>query len=582
MDPEKTKTLERALALLKEGKKPDVRLVLMPFVKQNPEIAEGWYLLGFALTDPEKRLYCFQQVLRIDPSNLQAQKQIAKLRAAQSAPPATPAKRASTGKKGFPVWLWALGGGALVVVCFAAFALWYVFTNFLTASKASLEPPVAAQPAVATATPDGSTPTLAPTSPPAFTPVFRGKPCLFDIPLRAQVRCGIVSVPQNRQKNDLTNLIDLPVVVYQSAKPNADVIIYLQGGPGSESIDWSLSWFQDYVTPILQDYDMVFFDPRGTGRSEPRLDCPELNTVFLGSYFQNQSADQAFANFTNAWGKCHDRFLAGGIDVSAFNTTESAADVRDIAVALGYKKVNLLGISYGTRLALTVMRDHPEIVRSAVIDSVVPMESKMFDDRAIDVEYALNKVFTDCANSPRCNSAYPNLSTVFYQLIERFDRNPVNVKTYDPYSDYVSSISVNGVDLLSAVVAGLHTSPLVPVIPKAIYDIQNGDYTFLSYALGVSGGSYDTLSMGTYFATTCPEQVYASTPAQMDADLGAPGLIKTYSLSSIFGSTQRVFDLCNAWRAAAHDPRDSAPVTADIPTLIISGQYDPTTPRHGR
>ena len=82
--------------------------------------------------------------------------------------------------------------------------------------------------------------------------------------------------------------------------------------------------------------------------------------------------------------------------------------------------------------------------------------------------------------------------------------------------------------MLSAVVWGLHTSELVPVIPKAIYDTQNGDYTFLSFALGVPGGEYNSLGMGTYFATVCPEQVYASTPQEVDADLNLSPVLKLF------------------------------------------------------
>jgi len=127
-------------------------------------------------------------------------------------------------------------------------------------------------------------------------------------------------------------------------------------------------------------------------------------------------------------------------------------------------------------------------------------------------------------------------------------------------------------------VSGLQHSELVPVVPKAIYDIAHGDYTFLSFALGVPGGEFNSTGMATYFATVCPEQVYATTPQQMDADLNVSPLFKEFSLAGLFGSTQNVFDLCNSWGARKQDPQDAIPVTANIPTLIISGQYDPTTP----
>src|SRR5258706_4027304 len=581
MDPTRTLAIQRAYQLIKAGKQAQAQAVLIPVVKENQDIAEAWYLLGFALSDPEKRLYAFQQVLRIDPANQSAQKQIAKLLASRSASPSERVHTIETKqrpkKKRSSVLRWVLAGILISIVCFGGIGIWLVYNSGLAAAPLPFQssPTLTLEPLPTPAPTTQPSPSPSPT--PVFTPAFRGTACPFDVPLGTRVRCGVVRVPQNREKN-FTDLIDIPVIIYQSAAPQADVLMFLQGGPGMESLDWSVAFFKDYVTPILRDHDMLFFDPRGTGRSKPALDCPELNLAFMDAYFQNRSEEEAFKDFSAAWRKCHDRFVAAGIDPSAFNTTQSAADVHDIVVALGYQKVNLLGISYGTRLGLTVMRDYPEIVRSAVLDSVVPMNGKMFNRRGTDVQYTLNKVFSDCASSPRCNAAYTDLSNVFNALIARFDKEPVTIKAYDPSTGFVIDVKANGVDMLGAVVSGLHHSELVPVVPKAIYDIQNGDYTFLSFALGLPGGEYNTIGMGTYFATVCPEQVYASTPQEMDADLNISPLIKKFSLAGLFGSTQNVFDLCHSWGARTQDPRDTLPVKANIPTLIISGQYDPTTP----
>lgn len=586
MDQVTANSLQKAYTLIKAGSKQEAIEILIPIVRANPKLADAWFLLGHAVTEPQKRIQCFQQVLRLDPANQAAKRQLEKLQTLQpgsavSHPvtqPAPIAEKKSPPKRQIPAMAEIVGGAALLFICFCGLGLWWVLRSGLMTgalpNAAATQPPLAS---VATLAPATSVPTPSASPTPEFVPVFRVTACPFDIPLGTRVKCGLVRVPQDRTK-DFTDLIELPVVLFQSSKVDADVIIYLQGGPGEEAIDWSLALFDDYVSPVLQQYDMLFFDPRGTGRTVPSLDCPELNSVFLAAYYQNRSVDEAFNDFTTAWTKCHNRFIAHGIDPAAFNTTQSAADVHDIAVAMGYQKVNLLGISYGTRLGLTVMRDYPEMVRAVVLDSVVPMEAKMFNRRASDVDYALKKVFSDCAASPRCNGAYPDLENVFNGLIDRFDKEPVSIKALNKSTGFTQEVKVNGVDMLSAVVWGLHTSELVPVIPKAIYDTQNGDYTFLSFALGVPGGEYNSLGMGTYFATVCPEQVYASTPQEVDADLNLSPVLMKFGLAGLFGSSQHVFDLCQAWGARAHDPRDSEPVRAKIPTLVISGQYDPTTP----
>ena len=612
MDATIAEILQKAYGLIRAGREAEAQGLLVPIVRANPNLAEAWYLLGLALTDREKSLYAFKQVIRIDPSNQHALRQIQKLTASPTpapdpplfkipplpleqppvvipqkpvvAPspvpippsPVEPARRAQPVQQKkvlpqrrdyAPVVIISV---VLMVCCVGAGLLLAFNTNFV----AQVFPPP-----THTRIPIRPTSTPIPTPlPTAYLPVFRPSGCPFTIPLGRRVRCGTVRVPQDRSKN-LTELIELPVVVYQSTKPEADAVVFLQGGPGVESIDWSLALFDDFVTPILRDHDMVFFDLRGTGRSKPALECPELNAVFLEAYYQNREQDDAFKDFLAAWNRCHTRFLAEGVNSAAFNTTESAADVRDIVVALGYEQVNLLGISYGTRLGLAVMRDYPEIVRATVLDSVVPLEGKMFNRRASDTQYALNKLFNDCASSPRCSSAYPDLNYVFNDLVESFDKNPATIRVYASTRGELPTAKINGVDLVSAVVAGMHQSELVPVVPKAIYDTHKGDYTFLSYALGGRGSSFNTTGLGTYFSNVCPEQVYVSSPEQLDADLGVGGpLLKQFALTGLFGSAQNLFALCKAWDAKTNNPQDDVPVTANIPTLIVSGQYDPTTP----
>ena len=631
MDQTTAAALQNAYQHIKAGKRQEAQALLLPLVRANPNLAEAWYLLGYALTDADKRLDCFRQVVRIDPGNQAAQREITRLLPPKQSAPFTeipdlaanaqtgqvaafvadadepqpaqpvgasdepkPAQPASASgepqpaqpagasdeppqavkRRRVPLLLWGVTG--LLLAGVAGFSLWWLAGggNLESGLPFMPAPPSTALP-TATAT---RRPTPSPSPTPGFVPVFRGTACSFDVPLGTRVRCGTVRVPRERGKN-LPGLIELPLAIYGSPNPQADAVIFLQGGPGAESLHESLGLFNNYISPLLQDHDVVFFDARGTGASKPTLDCAGLNLPFLDGYYQNRPEADVLHDFIEIWGQCQTRFATQGVSPADFNTTESAADVRDIAAALGYQKVNLLGISYGTRLGLTVMRDYPEIVRSAVLDSVVPMEAKMFNRRATDVQYALKNVFSGCAANAQCNAAYPDLESIFNGLVTQFDKKPVSIKVYDPGTGYVSNVQVNGVDLLTAITGGLNDSRLVPVVPKAIYDIKNGDFTFLTFALGVPGGELNGLNMGTYFATVCPEQVDTTSVQELDADLSSVSpLMKRFALAGLFGSSQNLFAVCQAWGAGVPDPRDSLPVKANIPTLITSGQYDPTTP----
>jgi hypothetical protein len=86
MDQMTATTLRKAYELFRAGKQSEAQAIIVPLVKANPNLVEAWYLLGLTLADPRRRLSAFQQVLRIDPTNQAAQKQIAQLQAVPSVP----------------------------------------------------------------------------------------------------------------------------------------------------------------------------------------------------------------------------------------------------------------------------------------------------------------------------------------------------------------------------------------------------------------------------------------------------------------------------------------------------------------
>jgi pimeloyl-ACP methyl ester carboxylesterase len=599
MDPTITSNLQTAYALIKVGRQHDALDIIVPIVKQNPNLAEAWYLLGFSLTDPQKQLQAFKQTLRIDPNNLAAKKQVDRLLAAayldpsatrplpmpvplvpppaaaeSPKPAAAPAQPPP--KKKSNLMLWLLISILVVVLGLLGYIIWWTTTTGRPAAEAFLPLVGRPRPSIPSGTASPPKPMAIPSPTPAFRAVFRSAACPFDIPPGRQVRCGVVKVPQNRAKN-FTDLLELPVVVYQSTKPSDQAVFYLQDGPGVAGIAWAVAHYDAYVVPMLEEYDLVVFDARGTGRSTPTLDCPALNALFSDAYFQKRPQEEAFNQFLSAWVSCRNRLTAAGIDPAAFNTAQPAADVADRVTALGYQQVNLFGVGYGARVGLTVMRDHPELVRAAVLDSPVLPEVRMFNRAAADAEYAIQKVFADCASSPRCNKAYPNLESVFKQLAQRFERDPLTITVRDPASGFTDTVTVNGANMLSALVWGLYHSDLTPFVPKALYDLQKGDTTFLEFALGAPGGQFHAQSWGTYFATVCPEQIAASTAQELDTDLNSAPALKGFALAGLFGSSERAFQVCMLWNARAYDPRDSEPIKADIPSMIISGEYDPST-----
>jgi pimeloyl-ACP methyl ester carboxylesterase len=446
---------------------------------------------------------------------------------------------------------------------------------------------------IATDTPIPPTDTPAPTETPTptstpiptevtYTPVFEPAACPFDVPAGATVDCGTVVVPEDRNGNP-SDTIRLAVAVYRSSNddPAPNPVIYLQGGPGMGSLEWSAGFYGLFVKPVLVERDFIFFDQRGTGHSQPGLDCRELKLLFVQDVMRGFPEEGMKERYTDALMMCRDRLVTEGVNLVAYTSAESAADVKDIAAVLGYGEqpsglfpVNLYGVSYGTRLAQAVMRDYPEIVRSAVLDSVVPIDVSVYGEVSNDA--ALGVLFNGCAADPACSAAYPDLETVFYDLVEQLDVEPLIVEIPDPFTGESYTIEVNGARFASMVVWGLSSSYTIPLIPQKIYQVRDGNYESIVYGMAAPLLTYEDASLGMMISVECHDHALAITPAALDS------LIADFHLTQALGllplSGEEVIEVCRMWGAAPFDPRHGEPLTSDIPALVLAGEYDSTTP----
>src|SRR5579875_1167046 len=214
---------------------------------------------------------------------------------------------------------------------------------------------------------------------PPTTPRFEPTVCHFKlgagIVAGRDVRCGFVVVPENRAAPN-SPTIRLAVAIFKSPRPHPkpDPFVFLQGGPGGSIVSdlGSTVTKKNRVTDYPADRDLVLLDQRGTGLSQPSLACKETTALDYRTLDQNLSLQRQVTLEVQATQQCRNRLAAAGIDLNAYTTVADAADVADLRVALGYPSLNLYAVSYGTRLALTVMRTHPQGIRSVVLDSVEP------------------------------------------------------------------------------------------------------------------------------------------------------------------------------------------------------------------
>ncbi len=239
------------------------------------------------------------------------------------------------------------------------------------------------------------------------------------------VICGRVTVPEVHG-NDESRRIDLAFAVLKARtqSPAPDPVVYLHGGPGSGTVKdlWSI------VVPIFDQFrarrDLVTFDQRAAGISSDMVTC--LDT--LGANIVPLMAPGALPGAMSEGelvAQCLDEIKAKSGDITAYNTTQNALDTQALMRALGYPEWNLYGISYGTQLALEVMRSAPEGTRSVVIDSVFPTDVKGYDENVKPLHEAIQATLDQCAADPACAAAYPDLEGTLVRVADRLEAEPI-------------------------------------------------------------------------------------------------------------------------------------------------------------
>jgi len=407
---------------------------------------------------------------------------------------------------------------------------------------------------------------------------FESAQCQFEIPPGQTVECGYLTVPEDRSQPDGPT-IRLHVAIFRSHSDNPapDPIVYLAGGPGGNALEAVPLVFNQRFAPFLADRDFIIFDQRGVGYSEPALDCQELIDLAYETLAQDLSPEESLALSTEAICTCHDRLVSEGANLAAYSSAENAADLNDLRLALGYEEWNLLGISYGTRLALTAMRDYPEGIRSVILDSTYPLQVSLYAEAPANFDRALNILFDGCAADPACSEAYPELETVFWELVEQLNASPITFSVTQPLSGETYEVLMNGDGLIGFLFKSLYSTELIPHLPKIIYDTRDGNYDILALLTGSFLADIEFVSMGMQFSVQCGEEVLFSTPGEFAAAAEAyPETRNLFDSSPNLG--EPIFTICEIWGAKEADPIENEPVSSDIPTLVLAGEYDPVTP----
>lgn len=370
-----------------------------------------------------------------------------------------------------------------------------------------------------------------------------------------EVRCGVVQQPLNPAQPS-GQKIDIHYVVLPSQDKNKlpDAVFLLAGGPGQSAIQLAGAG-NGMLSRLNKRRDLVFVDQRGTGKSAS-LQCPELEKDDF-----NGDDDTMYQRME----QCRTRLqkLPHG-QLDQYITSIAVNDLEAVRRQQGYGQINLVGVSYGTRVGLEYLRQFPSQVRRLVLDGVVPPDMRL---PAEDTAVALDGVFTFCEQDKACKQAYPDVRAQWNRLLQS---PPQKVSLQHPRTGQMQTVTIKPTSVIGMVQRTLYVPAQTAMLPFAISRAAHGD--FLPLVTMSGGGNLPgaaSMSFGMHYAVWCSEALQRPAPKN-DGSVFLQNAEENY---------QRI---CKNWpRAKVPEAFYSVP-PAPVPVLLLSGGIDPVTPtRHG-
>ncbi len=380
-------------------------------------------------------------------------------------------------------------------------------------------------------------------------PDFALSPCSVE-GTEERALCGLLEVPEN-WKQPYGRTIFLNVVVAPAVNPSGLAPLFdIAGGPGVAATQGAGFYFTDGAA-IRAKRDVVMVDQRGTGASAP-LRCPDLESASpLTRMYPTESVRA-----------CRDA-MSGDHDLTQYTTLAAARDLDAVRNAIGAEKVDLFGLSYGTKLAQAFIREYPGRVRSAMLMGSAPMDLRTPLFHARNAENALRLIFADCAADAACAAAYPLLEAQWSSVLARFDAGAVAMATPD------GDLLVERGPFTEAFRALLTSEGGQRLAPKLIHAAASGD--FAPFVAAAASGPRGFIAEGLYLSVECAE----GAPLISEADI-------VDATKGTFLGRYRVDEqlvACAHWPKASVNASFAHPVKSDVPVFILAGGRDHVTPK---
>ena len=392
------------------------------------------------------------------------------------------------------------------------------------------------------------------------------KPYVFetnDKKEKVDAEFGTLFVPEKRSEPE-SNLIELAFVRFKStAKNPGPPIVYLAGGPGGSGIGTARGERFPLFMALREIADVIAFDQRGTGFSKPNLTCIDRLALPLNVAPTREAAIKDLrANARDCAFYWHN---VQRVDLTAYNTNESADDLEDLRKALGANQISLWSISYGTHLAFATMRRHPASIHRAILAGTEG------PDHTYKLPGNIQKHLEDLAAvikaDPQVGKEVPDFLGLMKSVFDRLDAEPQTVEITDPQTKLKVKVIVNKF-VMQYIAANNIGTTVTARFPALFYRAAKGDFT--NPAQVWLNQSRSGIGSAMSYMMDCASGQTAARREQIARE--AKGTL----LEDIFNFPFP--DVCTEWNAPDLGDEFRAPLKSDVPVLFISGTLDARTP----
>ncbi len=375
--------------------------------------------------------------------------------------------------------------------------------------------------------------------------------------LPEEVRCGTYEVYEDRAAKS-GRKIALNIVLVPALNPNhaPDPLFWLEGGPGAGATSMAFA-ARGFLSDVRKTHDLVFVDQRGTGKSNS-LTCDVGDSPGdLQKFFGGTPLRESLRNCRESLEKV--------ANLKLYTTPIAMDDLDEVRDALGYAKINIAGMSYGSLASQIYLRQHGDHVRTVFLGGVATPNIKQPLQFARSAQHALDLLFEDCAADQFCRDNFPKLREEFDAVLARFKDGPLRLELIRPSDKQKQSILLSRESFVDHFRLLLYTTGTAQYVPTIIHKAFENDFVpFESAAIFANPGG--GLARGMYFTVTCSEGARFITEED---------LVRETQGTFIGDSRARIhMDACSEWARGDIPVSYIDLVKSDLPVLMIVGEAD--------